>query len=57
MLSLKDFNPRPYEPGEPGNICGFFGFPEVIKNEVAVTHPECVVRFSQPVAAQSAKSL
>ena len=48
MLSVKDFNPKPLESGD--NYYRFFGFPEVIKNEVAITHPECVMMFSHPVA-------
>ena len=44
MLSLTDFKPKPYEPDREA----FRGLTEVCKQEIALTHPECVVRFSNP---------
>lgn len=48
MLSLKDFNPKPYEP----DTVPFATFPEVIRQEVALTHPELVVLYSHPALAR-----
>jgi len=44
MLSVKDFKPKPYELDRED----FRVLPEVCKQEIALTHPECVVRFSNP---------